>query len=125
VIIFIQCATASRRTTRQFKTTAVRFRSSINIATKQVSVQSADYYLLGFDAQHIAQLKNYLIELFCQSNSGKRSGAFDSVRSEGVAAGVVAAQTGTSVAMIEKTYFKFVPGAMQIKLAAIQKARAT
>jgi hypothetical protein len=36
----------------------------------------------------------------------------------------VAAQTGTSVAMIEKTYFKFIPGAMQAKLAAIQESRA-
>ena len=32
----------------------------------------------------------------------------------------VAAQTGTSVAMLEKTYFKFIPYAMRAKLAAIQ-----
>ena len=32
----------------------------------------------------------------------------------------VASQTGTSVAMLEKTYFKFIPSAMRAKLAAIR-----
>jgi hypothetical protein len=32
----------------------------------------------------------------------------------------VASQTGTSVAMLEKTYFKFIPSAMRAKLAAIK-----
>lgn len=34
----------------------------------------------------------------------------------------VAAQTGTSVAMIEKTYLKFIPHAMQEKLASVRSA---
>jgi integrase len=34
----------------------------------------------------------------------------------------VAAQTGTSLAMIEKTYFKFIPSAMREKLAAVRDA---
>jgi integrase len=34
----------------------------------------------------------------------------------------VAAQTGTSVRMIERSYFKFIPAAMQAKLAAIEEA---
>lgn len=34
----------------------------------------------------------------------------------------VAAQTGTSLAVIEKTYFKFIPSAMQEKLAAVKDA---
>ena len=34
----------------------------------------------------------------------------------------VAQQTGTSLAMLEKTYFKFIPSAMRAKLAAIQDA---
>jgi hypothetical protein len=32
----------------------------------------------------------------------------------------VASQTGTSVAMLERTYFKFIPSAMRAKLAAIK-----
>jgi hypothetical protein len=32
----------------------------------------------------------------------------------------VAKQTGTSLAMLEKTYFKFIPSAMRTKLAAIK-----
>ena len=32
----------------------------------------------------------------------------------------VAAQTGTSVAMIEKAYLRFIPSAMQEKLAALK-----
>ncbi len=35
----------------------------------------------------------------------------------------VAAQTGTSLAMIEKAYFRFIPSAMHEKLAAVQDAR--
>lgn len=35
---------------------------------------------------------------------------------------VVAHQTGTSVAMIEKTYFKFIPSAMRQKLAQVKEA---
>lgn len=34
----------------------------------------------------------------------------------------VAAQTGTSVRMIERSYFKFIPAAMQAKLAAIKES---
>lgn len=34
----------------------------------------------------------------------------------------VAAQTGTSLAMIERTYFKFIPNAMREKLARVQSA---
>jgi integrase len=34
----------------------------------------------------------------------------------------VAAQTGTSVAMLEKAYYKFIPSAMREKLAAVQEA---
>jgi integrase len=34
----------------------------------------------------------------------------------------VAVQTGTSVAQIEKTYFKFIPSAMREKLAAVREA---
>jgi hypothetical protein len=33
---------------------------------------------------------------------------------------MVAAQTGTSVAMIEKAYLRFIPSAMQEKLAALK-----
>jgi hypothetical protein len=32
----------------------------------------------------------------------------------------VAAQTGTSIAMIEKAYLRFIPSAMQEKLAALK-----
>jgi integrase len=32
----------------------------------------------------------------------------------------VAAQTGTSLAVIEKTYFRFIPSAMRAKLAAVR-----
>jgi hypothetical protein len=32
----------------------------------------------------------------------------------------VAAQTGTSLAVIEKTYFRFIPSAMRAKLAAVK-----
>jgi hypothetical protein len=35
----------------------------------------------------------------------------------------VAQQTGTSVAIIEKTYFKFIPSAMRAKLAAIKDSK--
>jgi hypothetical protein len=34
----------------------------------------------------------------------------------------VAQQTGTSVAMLEKTYFKFIPSAIRAKLAAVKDA---
>jgi hypothetical protein len=34
----------------------------------------------------------------------------------------VAAQTGTSLAMLEKAYFKFIPSAMREKLAAVRES---
>ena len=65
--------------------TAVRFRCLINIATKKVSVQSADYYHPRAEAKHFTQLDNSFVELFCQSDPAERSGAFDSLE-EAIAA---------------------------------------
>lgn len=35
----------------------------------------------------------------------------------------VAAQTGTSLAMLEKAYFKFIPNALREKLAAVKEGK--
>jgi len=65
--------------------TAVRFRCLMNLTTKKVSVQSADYYHPGDEAKHRVHLENSFVELFCETDPAQRSGGFDSVE-EAVAA---------------------------------------
>ena len=67
------------------QTTAVRFRCLINIETKKVSVQSADYYRPGDGAKHQMHLEDSFVELFCETDPAERSGAFGSVE-EAIAA---------------------------------------
>jgi integrase len=53
--------------------------------------------------------------------SFRHTGISELLQVHGVDPLTVAHQTGTSVAMIEKTYFKFIPNAMREKLAAVKE----
>ena len=65
--------------------TAVRYACLTNLATKKISVQSADFYRLPVTQEQILLFQAQFVELFCECDPGGRSESFDSVE-EAVAA---------------------------------------
>jgi hypothetical protein len=57
--------------------TAVRYRCLMNEATRKFSIQSADFYRLPVDENQVLKFRAQFVELFCESDPGKRAGCFD------------------------------------------------